>query len=223
MANDGWHKAWTEDLDKIVQDRAAYYKVDPNDIRRIIWHESRGNPEAKNPKSSASGLMQLLQGTFKLKNPFDPYENIDRGTKYYADMLKQFKGDKALAARAYAWGPGWTSQWLRNGRSLDGMSDLARSTFNTGEEFSSYMTGSKPNTLPPMPTSTPTMSSPVASNTVAPGSAYYPGSMPTYLGHGYTPARVFNPSNDGAMALAWNMLGQYAPHLQPFIEYSMRG
>lgn len=154
MANDGWHKAWTPDLNAIVDERAKFYGVDPEDIRRIIWHESRGNPNAKNPTSSASGLMQLLQGTFKLKNPYDPFENIDRGTKFYSQMLKKYNGDKALAARAYAWGPGWTDQWLKNGQSTNGMSKLAQSTFGTGEEFSSYMTGQK--ALPVSPITTPT-------------------------------------------------------------------
>ena len=206
MANDGWHKAWTEDLDKIVQDRAAYYKVDPNDIRRIIWHESRGNPEAKNPNSSASGLMQLLQKTFKLQNPFDPYENIDRGTKFYSEMLRQFNGDKALAARAYAWGPGWTNQWLKNGRSLDGMSKLAQSTFGTGEEFSTYMTGGK-QSLP-----SPPISNPVQPASPIPDSSSMPIAQPLTSEQQQSPLS-WN-QNNWLLGQAWNMAlanNQYAP------------
>ena len=44
----------------------------------LLWHkESRWNPRADNPKSSAYGIPQLL----KLKE-LDPYRQIDRGLKY---------------------------------------------------------------------------------------------------------------------------------------------
>ena len=44
----------------------------------LLWHkESRWNPRADNPKSSAYGIPQLL----KLKE-LDPYKQIDRGLKY---------------------------------------------------------------------------------------------------------------------------------------------
>lgn len=56
-----------------------------------------------------------------------------------------------------------------------------------------------------------------ATNTVA------PGSMPTYMGNGYAPAQMFNTSNDEAMSLAWNMLGQYVPYLNPLISSNMIG
>lgn len=201
MANDGWHKAWNSQLNDIVEERARYYGVDPEDIRRIIWHESRGNPNAKNPASSASGLMQLLQGTFKLKNPFDPYENIDRGTKFYADMLKQFNGDKALAARAYAWGPGWTRQWLKNGRSIDGMSDLAKSTFGTGDEFSAYMTGGKQ--MPTTPIAAPAQNATASPQPSSPISSFNPsGSVPLQL----------NPSLN-----VWQMYGNFMKNL-PYVS-----
>ena len=45
-----------------------------------LWHlESRWSPTAKNPKSSAMGIPQLL----KLKTT-NPYEQIDLGLKYIA-------------------------------------------------------------------------------------------------------------------------------------------
>jgi hypothetical protein len=44
----------------------------------LLWHkESRWNPRADNPKSTAFGIPQLL----KLKE-LDPYRQIDRGLKY---------------------------------------------------------------------------------------------------------------------------------------------
>jgi hypothetical protein len=44
----------------------------------LLWNkESRWNPRADNPKSTAFGIPQLL----KLKE-LDPYKQIDRGLKY---------------------------------------------------------------------------------------------------------------------------------------------
>jgi hypothetical protein len=59
----------------------AHMKVlDAKEYRclEILWHkESRWNPRADNPKSSAWGIPQILK--YKEK---DPYKQIDRGLKY---------------------------------------------------------------------------------------------------------------------------------------------
>jgi hypothetical protein len=59
----------------------AHFKlVDAKQYRclELLWNrESRWNPRADNPKSSAYGIPQLL----KLKEK-DPYKQIDRGLKY---------------------------------------------------------------------------------------------------------------------------------------------
>ena len=59
----------------------AHFKlVDAKQYRclELLWNrESRWNPRADNPKSSAYGIPQML----KLKEK-DPYKQIDRGLKY---------------------------------------------------------------------------------------------------------------------------------------------
>ena len=59
----------------------AHMKVlDAKEYRclELLWHkESRWNPRADNPKSTAYGIPQLLK--YKEK---DPYKQIDRGLKY---------------------------------------------------------------------------------------------------------------------------------------------
>ena len=59
----------------------AHMKVlDAKEYRclEMLWHnESRWNPRADNPKSTAYGIPQLLK--YKEK---DPYKQIDRGLKY---------------------------------------------------------------------------------------------------------------------------------------------
>lgn len=48
----------------------------------IINRESHGNPNAKNPASTASGLMQFLSFWWAGKwNPFDPQQNLLHGRK----------------------------------------------------------------------------------------------------------------------------------------------
>ena len=46
----------------------------------VIHRESGGNPCAKNPTSTASGLLQFLSGWWAGKwNPMDPYQNLRHG------------------------------------------------------------------------------------------------------------------------------------------------
>ena len=46
-------------------------------LDEIVYKESRWNPKAKNPRSSASGLFQVLKSKEK-----DPVKQIDQGLKY---------------------------------------------------------------------------------------------------------------------------------------------
>lgn len=56
-------------------------------IREIIKCESEWIPDAKNPYSSAKGLMQILDGTWEEfeceGDPLDPIDNINCGKKIY--------------------------------------------------------------------------------------------------------------------------------------------
>jgi hypothetical protein len=101
-------------IDSLADGTAAKYNVPSALVKAIITHESGGNPNAQNPDSSASGLMQLTKGTAQamgVTNPLDPKQNIEGGTKYLASLLdpKQYpniNGDPKLALAAYAAGPG---------------------------------------------------------------------------------------------------------------------
>ena len=57
---------------KMNYDFKQFYCLD-----EIVWKESRWNYKAKNPKSSAFGLFQILKSKDK-----DPIKQIDKGLRY---------------------------------------------------------------------------------------------------------------------------------------------
>jgi len=98
-----------EDFDNIINDISNAQGVDPKLIRAIVQTESSFNPNATNPESSASGLMQLVKETASdmgVKNVFDPRENITGGVKYFKQQLDTAGGDVDKALAMYNQGPG---------------------------------------------------------------------------------------------------------------------
>ena len=67
-------------------------------LDEIVWKESRWNYKAKNPKSSAYGLFQILKSKEK-----DPIKQIDLGLKY---LDKRYNGC-ACTALAHHKAKGW--------------------------------------------------------------------------------------------------------------------
>ena len=93
---------------EIINKEAKANGVDPNIIYLIGLHESGFKPNATS-KANCKGIMQLCDATAKdmgVKNSYDPKENIMGGTKYFADLLRQFNGNTSLALAAYNAGPG---------------------------------------------------------------------------------------------------------------------
>ncbi len=81
---------------------ARKYGIPPAILWGLIEQESQWNPYAKNPKTTASGLGQILRATAKelgIKNVFDPQENLDGAARYLASRYKATgKWDTAVAA-----------------------------------------------------------------------------------------------------------------------------
>jgi soluble lytic murein transglycosylase-like protein len=87
----------------MISAAGAKYGVDPELIRLVIGQESGFKSNARSHKN-AQGLMQLIPETaqrFGIKNPYDPQQNINGGTRYLRWLLNRFDGDVKLALAGY--------------------------------------------------------------------------------------------------------------------------
>jgi soluble lytic murein transglycosylase-like protein len=88
---------------KLVNKIAPRYKIETDLAMAFIAVESNFNPNATSVKN-AQGLMQLVPETaarFKVKNSYDPEDNIKGGLAYLQWLLTYYEGDVELVAAAY--------------------------------------------------------------------------------------------------------------------------
>jgi hypothetical protein len=91
---------------------------------RIIWRESRFDPNAIGPMTRsgdrAEGIAQFMPGTAAerdLADPFDPVQALPKAAAYLAALRDEF-GNLGLAAAAYNAGPARVHGWLDGSRTM---------------------------------------------------------------------------------------------------------
>ncbi|HUA21646.1 MAG TPA: lytic transglycosylase domain-containing protein [Bryobacteraceae bacterium] len=95
-------------LDTLVLESAQQNGLKPDLVRAVIDQESGARPCAVSWKG-AQGLMQLMPATsesFGVRDPFDPRQNIEAGTKLLKQLLSKYNNDVSLALAAYNAGEG---------------------------------------------------------------------------------------------------------------------
>jgi soluble lytic murein transglycosylase-like protein len=92
---------------------APDFTLSPQLVLAIIATESNFNPNAVSPKN-AQGLMQLIPDTaarFKVRNIFDPAQNIRGGMAYLRWLMAYYQGNVVLVAAAYNAGEGAVNRY----------------------------------------------------------------------------------------------------------------
>src|SRR5437879_2405342 len=91
---------------------------------RIIWQESRFQPDAVGPLTRsgqrAQGIAQFMPGTAaerRLLDPFDPVQALPKSAEFLRELRAQF-GNLGLAAAAYNAGPQRLRDFLAGSRML---------------------------------------------------------------------------------------------------------
>ena len=86
-----------------IKRAASFYQLDEALLHAVIAVESGYDSNVVSNKG-AVGLMQLMPATasrYKVKNAFDPAQNIQGGAQYLSKLLVQFDNDIQLALAAY--------------------------------------------------------------------------------------------------------------------------
>jgi soluble lytic murein transglycosylase-like protein len=99
--------------DAMIRRAGDAHGVSPALLKAVIHVESRFNPRAISHRG-ARGLMQLMPhtaGELGVRDAFNPWQNIDGGTRYLQSLVQRFDGDLHLSLAAYHAGPGTVEKY----------------------------------------------------------------------------------------------------------------
>jgi soluble lytic murein transglycosylase-like protein len=95
-------------FDASIAEAAKTFSIPVPFIRAVIRVESDYDPRVVSV-AGAEGLMQLMPGTarrMKVRDSFDPHDNIMGGTRYLRYLANMFGGDMVLTIAGYHAGEG---------------------------------------------------------------------------------------------------------------------
>lgn len=93
---------YTFDVCQALRDATKPHSLDPDFFTRLIWQESRFDPNALSP-AGARGIAQFMPQTARmrgLQNAYDSAKALEHSAHYLAEMANNF-GNLGLAAVAY--------------------------------------------------------------------------------------------------------------------------
>ncbi|MDB5656907.1 MAG: Lytic transglycosylase, catalytic [Tardiphaga sp.] len=107
-----------ESMCLIIESAATANDLPLEFFARVIWQESRFQPDAVGPVTRngqrAQGIAQFMPGTAnerRLLDPFDPVQALPKSAEFLNELRGQF-GNLGLAAAAYNAGPRRVQDWL---------------------------------------------------------------------------------------------------------------
>ena len=95
------------DTCQILETQATTHGLDPGFFARLIWQESRFDPNALS-HANAMGIAQFIASTAKLRglnDPYNPAEALEHSAQYLGEMQRRY-GNPGLAAVGYNGGEG---------------------------------------------------------------------------------------------------------------------
>ena len=143
-----------ESMCLMIESAASAHGLPLEFFARVIWQESRFQPDAVGPLTRngqrAQGVAQFMPGTAserRLLDPFDPVQALPKSAEFLAELRRQF-GNLGLAAAAYNAGPRRVQDWLA------GTGSLPLETRNyvyavTGTSVDDWMAAGKADTVKP--------------------------------------------------------------------------
>ncbi len=105
----------TDQYDHLIATASKKHGIAFALLKALIKIESDFNPLAISG-AGAKGLMQIMPDNIKalkIKNPFNPWENIMGGSRYLKQLIKRFDGKLPLALAAYNAGPNIVERYQR--------------------------------------------------------------------------------------------------------------
>lgn len=107
VMNNSYNAETGKEIYDLIHYFSENYRVEESIIAAIIKVESNFNHYVESP-AGAIGLMQLMPGTANSLNvnPYDIFENLQGGIKYFKQCLKANNNDLALALSSYNAGLG---------------------------------------------------------------------------------------------------------------------